>query len=244
MLPGALRGATLEVAVDPRLAEVMPRLWQDLQRAPWRVHPFGPGGGEAPSSVSPRLLVDMGGTQAATFVREFRTSNGLAPLLVVSPTRVLTEKRADTLLRSGVDEFYEASGPEEIALQGRLSRVCLALAVCGGVLQSMGTYEWGDPKDDYARALTAVLTRDSCPRWRLADVYRRCRIAERKAERHTAKGPYRRWALLHRRCLVARAWQLRARGQTWGEVGHLLDAPSAQAVRERAQRYASLGRLP
>jgi hypothetical protein len=217
MLPPSLRSIPLLIAVDPHLEQLMPTVYRRLARRPWQVEPFGPagGGGHGPADDRPRVLAALGDRGAASFARAFREARPRALLLVVATAPTREHLRQSLSARVGADDVFSTIASEEDRLLTVLTRSTIARTAGGDEPSGEHHPHEIETRDALLDGIIAMLRRDPCPPWRVAELYRRMAAHERTVERHAKTVPMK-VAALHRARQMQRVSSMRRAGLTSG----------------------------
>lgn len=181
--------------------------------------------------------MDVGDIATTAFVRELRQARPNASLYLLALPAAGTHRRLSLLARLGADDVFFATNLEADRLFETLARNAAARMF----VVSEGTARRNDevrarPLGQTGELMLSMLARDLCPPWHVRELYRRCGLSERAAERKIGSARLVQMRRILREVIVQRAIQLRAGGLLWREVADLLRAPSVRALHMRISR--------
>jgi hypothetical protein len=184
------------------------------------------------------VLVDVGDIATTSFIRDFRRAHPSVLLFLVSTATARAHLRLALLARLGVDDVFFALPGEDERLQEALEPRAVAVGLLEGAAAEVAALPGVFHSESrHIGAILGVLARDPCPPWTLSELYRRCGVHERTAERRVVTGGHGlRLRDVHRHAVVQRAHQLKRRGLTWEDVAALLRAPTTGALLKRVAR--------
>ena len=127
MIPFRLCDIQRHVVADPLLRAVMPVVWRELEKSPWRVELFEPGGVGQPDG-RPLVLVDDEGCSALRNAQRIRAGDHERLIYIVAGRKPLSSKRLSLWARLGVDDVLMTQRDEDRLLD-QLQRVAVAQAL-------------------------------------------------------------------------------------------------------------------
>jgi transcriptional regulator GlxA family with amidase domain len=155
--------------------------------------------------------------------------------LVANPA-ASSYRRLPLLARLGADDVFFVTPTDADRLVETLARSTCVLGIVGPQPALLAnTWEVAAHLTPTVATMLAMLERDPCPPWRVAELYRRMAVHERTVERH-AKAVHLTVAALHRTRLIQRASAMKRAGLSWPDIAWLLEAPSTAALRARVAR--------